>query len=386
MKQTTLETMNITQLHRMEYEASPDVVVSAPGLVRLIGEHTTASDGMMIAFPLDRRVSIALSIRRDSSIRFLAADLNERKRTNLSNLKYKREDRWANFIKAALSAYVGETSGAKGYNITVSGDVPQALGLGSAVAVQCAAAKAAAIAAGFDPSPSDLARIIVETDRAYFDKQTRPADYIATLSASSGELAYIDALHGTSEPLASVFSGCRLVLTDSRVPRPPLDSELRQRSDDCDRGLALMSGSGSRRLRDFSIDELDEYMGLMPERVRRHCAFFVEEVQRVREAKEAAAHGDVAAFAKILNKSQASLRNSYEISCPEIDWLVKRALEIDGVLASRMIGKGFGGCTLSVLGEAAMDGYKARLDEYERIFGFKPSALEISVGAGMIAE
>jgi len=147
-----------------------------------------------------------------------------------------------------------------------------------------------------------------------------------------------------------------------------------------------MNGSGSRRLRDYSIDELDEYMGLMPERVRRHCAFYVEEVQRVREAKEAAAHGDLASFSKILNKSQASLRNSYEISCPEIDWLVKRALEIDGVLASRMIGKGFGGCTLSILDDAAIDGYKARLDEYERIFGFKPSALEISVGAGMIAE
>jgi len=386
MKTTTVETMNITQLHRMEYEASPDVVVSAPGCVRLIGEHTTASDGLMIAFPLDRRVSIAVSSRRDSSIRFFAADLNERKRTNLSNLKYKREDRWANFIKASLSAYVGEASGAKGYNITISGDVPQALGLGSATALQCAAAKAAALSAGFDPGPADLARTIVETDRSYFDKQSRVASYMATLTAAGGSLAFVDALKGTSEPLSSIFATSRLVLTDSRVPRPPLEGELRLRSDDCAAGLHLMNGSGARKLRDYTIDDLDEYMGMMPERVRRHCAFFVEEIQRVREAREAILHGDLQSFAKTLNKSQAGLRNSYEISCPEIDWLVKRALEIDGVLASRMTGKGFGGCTLSILDTKAMDEYKARLDEYERIFGFKPNALEISVGAGMIAE
>jgi len=386
MKTTTTESLNITQLHLMEYEAAPDVVVSAPGCVRLIGEHTTAGEGFMIAFPLDKRMSIAISNRRDSSIRFFAADLNERKRTNLSNLKFKREDRWANYIKAALSAHAGESSSAKGYNITISGDIPQSLGLGSATALQCAAAKAIALAAGLDPSPADLATSIVETDRTYFEKQTRVANYLATLTASSGALTFVDALRGTIEPLPSIFDDFLLVLTDSKVPRPPLESELRLRADDCVAGLALMNGSGIRKLRDFSISDLDEYMGMMPERIRRHCTFFVEEIQRVREAKEAILHHDIATLAKTLNKSQSSLRNSFEISCPEIDWLIKRALEIDGVLASRMIGKGFGGCTLSLLGARAIGDYKARLEEYERIFGFKPSALEISVGAGMIVE
>jgi galactokinase len=382
---TTVETTDIAQLHRMEYEASPDVVVSAPGCIRLIGEHTADSDGLMIAFPMDRRISVAISGRRDSSIRFYAADMNERKRTNLSNLKYKREDRWANFIKASLSTYASEPSGLKGFNITVSGDIPQALGLGSATALQCAAAKAAALSAGFDPSPEELARAIVRTDRSYFERDTKTAFYLATLASSDGAMIYVDASAESREILPSVFSGASLVLTDSKVPRPLVDSEMRQRGDDCAKGLSMMDGSGSKRLRDFSIDDLDEYMGLMPERVRRHCAFFVEEVQRVREAREASLHGDLNAFAKILNKSQSGLRNSYEISCPEIDWLVKRAVEIDGVLASRMIGRGFGGCTISAMSAQAIDEYRARLEEYERIFGFKPQALEISVGAGMIA-
>ncbi|HUW70767.1 MAG TPA: galactokinase family protein [bacterium] len=385
MNTVTFETANIAKLHHMEYETMPEVVVSAPGIVRLLGEHTTDADGLVLAFPFNRRVTIAFSSRHDSSIRFFAADLNERKRTNLSNLKFKREDRWANYIKAEIAS-IAERNTVRGFNITISGDVPQGLGLGSATALQCAAAWAVCLVSGHEPVAENIARSIVETDKAYFERSSKSADYLATLAAKASSFSYIDALKGTAESIPSVLRDVQLILTDSRVPRPPLDSELRQRSNDCATGLSIMVGSGSRRLRDYTIDELDEFMGIMPERVRRHCAFIVDEAQRVREAREAALHADMASFAKAMNKSQAGLRNNYEISCPEIDWLVKRALEIDGIMASRMIGKGFGGCTLTLAQAGAAEEYRSRLEEYERIFGFKPSALEISVGTGMIAE
>ncbi|MBN2875606.1 MAG: galactokinase [Spirochaetales bacterium] len=386
MKPDSTATSTIAQLHLAEYETLPDIVVSVPGLVRILGEHTIHNDGLMLAFPMDRRVSVAFSARRDSSVRFFAADLNERKRTNLSNLKFKREDRWANYIKAAISACLVDTTGIKGYNVSVSGDIPQGLGLGSATALQCAATRAASLAAGYDKTPADLARSIVETDRCYFDKQTRIADYIAPLAAKNHSLIRVDAYEGTVETIPSPFDGLSLLLTDSRVPRPPQDMELQLRSNDCSTGLAKMNGTTQRMLREYEIEELDEYMGVIPERIRRHCAFFIEEITRVKEAGDAAAHRDIAMFSKALNKSQAGLRNNYEISCPEIDWLVKRALEIDGVWASRMTGKGFGGCTLTILEPSAGEDYRSRLEEYERIFGFKPGALEISAGAGMITE
>jgi len=157
-----IETDNIAQLHRAEYESLPDIVVSAPGIVRMMGENTIDAEGLMLTFPMERRVSIAISYRRDSSIRFYASDLNERKRTNLSNLRYKREDRWANLIKASISAYLGEVATFKGFNITVSGDVPLGLGLGSATALRSAAAKAAALISGFDPGSDEIAASIAE--------------------------------------------------------------------------------------------------------------------------------------------------------------------------------------------------------------------------------
>jgi galactokinase len=386
MNSAPTETENIAQLHRAEYESLPDIVVSAPGIVRMMGETTIDTEGLMLSFPMERRVSIAISYRRDSSIRFYASDLNERKRTNLSNLRYKREDRWANLIKASISAYLGEATAFKGFNITVSGDVPLGLGLGSATALRSAAAKAAALISGFDPGADEIAASIAELDRSFFDRQPRPAYYLATLSAMPDSISYVDALRGSVENLPAIFGDVRLFLTDSKVPRPPLEGELGQRVLDCAAGFSMMHGTGHHRLRDCTASELDEYMGIMPERVRRHCSFFVDEIQRVRETREAILHGDLVSFAKSMNKSQTGLRNHYEISCPEIDWLVKRALELDGVLASRMIGKGFGGCTLTVMRSAALPEYLSRLEEYERIFGFKPNALEIFIGAGMIVE
>lgn len=302
----------------------------------------------------------------------------------MSNLKYKREDRWANYVKSALAAFCAD--GGKGFNVTVCGDIPQGLGLGSATALQCAAARAASLAAGLDRSPEVLSQDIVSADAAYFGRSSVSAAYLPTLASSEGNFIVVDALSGSFELLPSPLGDSRLYLTDSRVPRPPLDGELEQRQRDCAEGLDLMNGDQRRTLRDYTMEELDEFMGSIPERVRRHCAFFVEEVARVAEAREALRASDQAGLAKLLNKSQAGLRNSYEISCPEIDWLVKRAAEIDGVSACRMIGRGFGGCTLTVSRSEAYEEYKGKLEEYERIFGFKPSALEISVGTGMIAE
>lgn len=386
MKTAETAKTDISQLHRIEYEASPDIVVSAPGMVRLMGEHTSDSDGMYLAFPFDRRVAVAVSARRDSSMRFYAADLNERKRTNVANLKYKREDRWANFMKGALSVFCSNGGSSKGFNVTIAGDVPQGLGLGSSAALLCASVRAAALLADADAGDESVERAALAINRGYFEKPSRIAEYAAVVRAREGSVALVDAKKGSVELLPEPFAGMKLVLTDSRVPRPPVDDELSERAADCARGLAMLGGKGGKTLRSFTVGDLDELMGVMPEHVRRHCTFFIEEVQRVKEARDAIKSTDLQSLARLLNKSQAGLRNHFEVSCPEVDWLVKRALEIPGVHASRMTGKGFGGCTLTMLDQSALEEYRKRLEEYERIFGFKPVAWEINQGTGMSSD
>jgi galactokinase len=131
-----------------------------------------------------------------------------------------------------------------------------------------------------------------------------------------------------------------------------------------------------------------ESLGDIREEIRRRSLHIVEENQRIREAAEALEKGDLEELSRIIYHSHESLRDLYEVSCPEIDWLVKRAQEIEGVTASRMTGLGFGGCTYTILKENALEEFQKRLEDYERIFGFHPLIYEIrpATGARLISK
>ena len=128
--------------------------------------------------------------------------------------------------------------------------------------------------------------------------------------------------------------------------------------------------------------DLMESMGNLPEEIRRRSMHIVQEIRRVSDADDSLKRSDLSSFTKIISHSHESLRDLYEVSCPEIDWLVKRAQEINGVVASRMTGHGFGGCTYTFIREEVVEEYKKRLEDYERIFGFHPVIHEMKLASG----
>lgn len=381
----TLEEMynSIIKLHQAEYESRPELIVSAPGVLRILGEHIAMAEGMSASIPLSYRLSIAISSRRDNSLRFHASNLNERKRTNLANLKYRREDRWANAFKAALLYYFGESSLQKGFNISIAGDIPMSLGLGSSSALTAVSARAAAILASAPDDNKSIAQAAGSINSSYFENPIDDRIYMSTIYAKNNSMLFMDHESNTASNIDFRSGKYCLLLTDSRVPRIPLGQEMAEREANYRNGLSLLGGKKARNLRSFSVQDLEDLMGRMPEQVRRQCNFYIDEVQRVKEAALAVKAKDLHALGKILSKSQMGLRNFLEVSCPEIDWLVKRAMELDGVLCSRMTGQGFGGCTISIMPQEAIPEYSKRLEEYERIFGFKASSWIVETGQAM---
>lgn len=375
---------DIQVVHQTEYETPPACVASAPATVKLLGEHTASNEGLVLIASVSYEMRVAVSLRKDSSMRFLAADLGERKRATASSLKYKREDRWANHFKSQYEylSRLYEFQG-KGLNVTIGGNIPPGLGLGITAAINLASAAALKALFSLPLKNEELAEAACKAQSLFLDKPVPIFDYLAGVSPGVRSLSLID-LRNPPRRRAVQFldEEWNLVLTDSKVPRISTEAELRQRSEDCRKCLAYISPRHSKTLRDVKMSDLDDLMGVLPESMRRRCIHVVEEVSRVLEAEEALSRQDAASFGRILNKSHASLRNHYEISCPEVDWLVKRSLEVDGVLCSRMTGPGFGGCIVSVMRKSAMDEYRKRLDEYERIFGFKAAVFETEINGG----
>jgi galactokinase len=370
--------MDIGPIHRKEYEldddrSEPIVVAEAPGRIHYLGEHGEPKAGLFLSSAIDRHIRVAVSLRKDNSLRFYASDLGERKRTTLINLKYKREDRWANYIKVAVQVFAGMGYPVKGLNFTVAGDIPQQVGLASSSAIEVAAA--VALKGFFQASISDkeLSARLVAAQAAFFGRSTSPVDYLIAFNARKDYFLLVDEASLEVKRIKSPLSKYRILVMDSRVPRLGVEEELQQRRQDIKKGLELLSQKKpGTSFRDYATMDLVESMGDLPEEIRRRSMHIVQEIRRVMDAREALSHQDFQLFSKVIQHSHESLRDLYEVSCPEIDWLVKRAQETDGVLGSRMTGQGFGGCTYTVITESAISEYQRRFEDYERIFGFHP--------------
>ena len=359
------------------------VIAQAPGRLHLLGEHGYPGDGLYLSVAIDRWVKVAVSARKDSSLRFYAADLGERKRATLANLKFKREDRWANYIKVAIHVFAELGFPVKGANFTLTGDIPQQIGLASSSAIEVATAVALRGFVHAKTDDMDLALRLASAHEVFFGKPGEIADYITGLTARNDQFLLIDEQGPLVTKIKSPFSRCKIIIMDSRVPRLGIDRELDARQEDIKAGLALLTQNREgASFREFAAMDLVESLGNLPEEIRRRSLHIVQEIRRVYGARDYLTRGDLADFSRLVFSSHESLRDLYEVSCPEIDWMVKRAQETLGVYGARMTGQGFGGCTYTIIKNEMVNEFKNRLDDYERIFGFRPAIYEVRLATG----
>jgi galactokinase len=364
---------DLIRSHLEEYGQDPNIIAQAPGRVNLIGEHTDYNEGFVLPMAIDYYVRVALSRRKDQHLRFFSSDLQDRKRTSLSNLRFKKEDRWANYPKGIISILLNRGYDIGGLSFTVMGNVPIGVGLSSSAALEVATAYAVQKLLGIEISGPELARLAQEAENSFVGVQCGIMDQFVSRMAQAGSAMFIDTRNMEYRHIPINLLTVKILITNSSVPRSLVDSEYNQRRAECEKCVSLLSARKSgRSLRDYSAADLRDSMGLIPETTRKRCLHVVEENERVREAEGALKKNDIVSFGKLMNRSHESLRDQYEVSCPELDWLVKRAWETEGVYGSRMTGAGFGGCTVTLIEEEAIPKYEARLEAYEKIFSFKP--------------
>ncbi len=374
----------IFSLHKLEYGTEPEVVVSTPGIVNLLGEHTDYYGGFVLQAALNRSIRVAMSKRKDSSLRFYSVDFDERKRTTITNLKYKREDRWSNYPKGVLLSFLQSGCSFKGIDITIKGDIPIGIGLGASAALEMAVAVGTNILFNLDFTDLQMMKIAASAESNFMSIDTTLSDQITSCMAREGQAMFFDQKLLKYSYVPFVFGEVKLLITNSNVPSVPVEAELAERKEKC---LECMNYLRKKRkgssLRDYTSIDIKTDLGFVSQTVRRLCLHVVEENQRVLAGKDALLSGDAGLFGELLNRSHESLRDNYEVSCPELDWLVKRACELHGVIGSRMTGSGFGGCTISLINEHEIEKYTKKLEEYEHIFGFDPKIMICEPSSGV---
>ncbi|GAB6091303.1 galactokinase [Spirochaeta dissipatitropha] len=378
----------VVTAHRREFSAVPDLAISAPGTISFLGEHSESAGGRVLIGALEERMTVAVSVRKDTSLRFYSETFDERKKTSISTLKWRREDRWANNSKGVIFGFMERGIKVPGLEVTIGGDVPNQVGLGSSSAICVATAVALDRLLQTSMSADELIRISVEAESVFQDLSSGKASCAAALLSEPGSLMIWDSSSDSSSTVPFVLPDTKILWVDPQVPitaeeREMVEQRLKEAQGCVDILNERMIPDGLLRSGETGIPK---GMGSMPEDVRRGCKHLRDDEQRLSEAILALQERDAARFGRCLYRSHDSLRDLYEISNPEIDWLVRRRDAVSGVLGGRRTGINASASIVLLVQHDAIDEYMEKLQEYERIFGFTPNWRLLSLAGGALIE
>jgi galactokinase len=379
----------VNEAHQTEYEVLPEITAAAPGRIHLIGEHSWFFKDKTLSMAVNLPVYIGVSKRNDSVLRFYFPQLNERKRANLSSLKFRREDRWANAVKSIIYGYVSGGFLLTGMNITIYSDILPSAGFGITTAIKTATAIALRSLFAIPCTDIQLLQVIERGNRLFLQANSYNADIFTALYSKKGTLLVTDHSRNSWDYIPFPFLDRKILLTDARVPRISVwNEESIQESEN-----ALLLGELRERKSnvyggwqyDCGVTNVNEVLSVVSEDTRRRLLCIMREHSDLLDACDALQKNDFSKFARAVNHSHESMRDLYEISCPEIDWILKRVSEMEPnleelrnpVSCGRITGKGFGRCFYVIIRNTDIEKFNKKLEEYERIFGFHPSSYEV---------
>ena len=340
------------ELYERHFHSSPSWVVSAPGRVNLIGEHTDYNDGFVFPAAIDRYVAVACGLRQDRMLHAYSENLHSGFRAPLNDLDPKRNPAWGAYLKGVAALLQQTGIALPGVNLLVYGTIPRGAGLSSSAALEVALCHALLAASGASLAPLEVIRIAQRAEQEYVGVQCGIMDQFIAVQGRARHGLLIDCRSLAFEHIA-IPPEILVVVIDSGVRRTLHASEYNLRRQECARAVASLSSDHPdiRSLRDIAPDQLPGLLRGLDDTLARRERHVVSENARVLSAADALRRQDTQSLGSLLYGSHLSLRADYQVSCAELDALVDICAECECVLGARMTGAGFGGSILCLAGE-----------------------------------
>lgn len=338
------------------------VVYRAPGRVNIIGEHTDYNDGFVMPMNTAVFTYIAASPRNDRQVRVHSVLFAETFEFNLDTVEAGGAPAWAEYAKGVAFVLQDEGFELTGADLLIDGEIPLGGGLSSSASMEAVIGVALLGSSGLEADPMKLALMCQRAERDFAGVPCGIMDQAVICCCPQHHAIKLDCRSLEIQPIRLSEELCLLVV-DSGVKHQLSDGGYKQRRAECDFAIDFLRKSepGISSYRDVSPSMVEQYekeLGELPFRRARHV---VGETQRVRDAQAAIDCGDLEVLGKILNTSHASLRDDFMVSCAELDFLQQAAVETPGVYGARMVGGGFGGCTITLLDPACLDDARAHI-------------------------
>lgn len=360
----------------------------APGRVNLIGEHTDYNGGHVFPCALTLGTYGIARRREDNKLRFYSLNFEKLgvMETDLDDLKPYKEANWTNYPKGVMWAF--EKRGYKlpsGLDILIYGNIPNGSGLSSSASLEVLTGVILKDMFGFDVSMVDIALIGQYSENNFNGCNCGIMDQFASAMGKKDNAIFLDTNTLEYEYAPVVLEDAKIVIINSKVKHSLVDSAYNDRRNECETALKeLQTVVDIKTLGDLTEEEFEAHKDAIKSEIRQKRAkHAVYENQRAIKAVEALKANDVETFGKLMNASHVSLRDDYEVSCEEIDILVDLAWAIDGVVGSRITGGGFGGCTVSIVKNDAVDHFVESIGaKYKEKVGHEAEFYVVDIGDG----
>ncbi|MEO5978408.1 MAG: galactokinase [Chryseolinea sp.] len=352
----------VRKRYRALYHQEP-IMVRSPGRINLIGEHTDYNDGFVMPAGIDREMVLAIGLAGGQNSSLHSLRQNETITFDIANPSRLKSPLWANFMLGVARRFLDKGYTLQAFNCVMDGDIPTGAGLSSSAALECGFAFALDHLHGFKVPRIEMVQIAQWAEHNYAGVMCGIMDQFASMMSQENQAFVLDCRSLNYQYFTLQLQDYAILLCDTMVKHTLATSAYNERREQCESGVKILKQfyPEIKSLRDVTIEMIDHHASLLNGKILDRCRYVVEENQRVLDASHHLTVGDLAAFGKKMYASHEGLSRLYEVSCNELDFLVDEARRCDVILGSRMMGGGFGGCTINIILKSAIPGFISRL-------------------------
>ncbi len=387
--------MNIELLNKLSVEFynlfnQKPLLIASPGRINLIGEHTDYNQGFVFPATIDKHIFAALSLSDAGFCRVTALDMNETYDFDLNNIQKKEPGSWKNYVLGVVAGLMDKGVDIQNFNLAFCGDIPLGAGLSSSAALENAVVFGLNELFDAGLNKMEIVEISVKAEHDFADVQCGIMDQFSNLHGMADQALFLNCADMSFKAVPVSLQNYQLMLINTHVKHQLSDSPYNQRKLQCMQGFELLKGNYPElpSLSDARISQLNRLKDEMSEVVYNRCLYVIEENSRVKAAKNALDNQNLILFGALLFESHAGLRDLYEVSCQELDFLVEIAKNEPAVVGSRMMGGGFGGCTINLIHQDGVNDFMMKIRrDYQNTFGLSTSFYKVNIsGATKIIE
>jgi galactokinase len=363
------------------FSSDPHIYFS-PGRINLIGEHVDYNDGFVMPAAIDKGVYYAIRENGSDSINFYSVDFDEAYSTTMSAVA--KKDGWKNYVLSVVNQFLKLDRPIGGFDCVFSGDIPRGSGMSSSAAVEGGLAYALNEIFHTGLDRKKLALLCQRAEHDFPNVKCGIMDQFANMFGKKDQVILLDCRSKEHQYFPLNLNGYELVLVNSKVHHSLASSEYNVRRQQCEQGLAIIKTTNPvNSFRELSPQQMEGFKSFMPAPVFDCCSYVVEEIERTQQAAAYLRQEDMINFGQLMNATHWGLSKKYKVSCTELDFLVSFAQGYEGVIGSRLMGGGFGGCTINLVRHDVSAAFaEAITAAYKKEFNIDPEVYFVQSGDG----